>query len=261
MNDFYTDTLQELLNKNLITQHMRILVVCGGEHDKQALEHTGFQNVTISNLDTRMKGNEFAPFVWTLQDAEKIAFKDNEFDFCIAHDGLHHCRSPHRALLEMYRVAVCGLLVFEPRDSIVARLGVLLNFGQEYEVSGISWNDFNYGGVENTEIPNYVYRWSEREVKKTISSFAPWGRHRFFFFYRLRIPWMRLQALRNKFWLITAYALQPFLRVFTWIFPKQCNNFAFAVFRPPVPQNLHPWIEHREGEFRINRPWLQQRYQ
>jgi len=55
MNDFYTDTLQYLLRKKLITEHMRILVVCGGEHDKQALEQTGFRDVTISNLDRRMK--------------------------------------------------------------------------------------------------------------------------------------------------------------------------------------------------------------
>ncbi|PYK98877.1 MAG: hypothetical protein DME19_10830 [Verrucomicrobia bacterium] len=260
MNGFYTDTLLHLLSNDLVRRDMRILVVCGGEHDKQALEHSGFRNVTISNLDARMNGKEFAPFTWSFQDAEKIAFRDNEFDFCIVHDGLHHCRSPHRALLEMYRVARCGLLVFEPRDSLVARLGLLLNFSQEYEVSGISWNEFTYGGVQNTEIPNHVYRWTEREVKKTISSFAPWGRHEYLFFYRLRVPWMRLRALRNKLWLTAAYAALPFLRLFTWIFPKQCNNFAFAVFKPAVPQNLHPWIEHRDGEFRINRPWLQKRY-
>jgi hypothetical protein len=34
-------------------------------------------------------------------------------------------------------------------------------------------DEYLYGGVKNTPIPNYVYLWTEREVTKTISSFAP----------------------------------------------------------------------------------------
>jgi SAM-dependent methyltransferase len=70
---------------------------------------------------------EFAPFLWSFQDAERLTFAENEFDFCIVHSGLHHCYSPHRALLEMYRVARVGLLVFEPRDGALVRLGMRLN--------------------------------------------------------------------------------------------------------------------------------------
>jgi len=260
MNDFYTDTLQYLLRKKLITEHMRILVVCGGEHDKQALEQTGFRDVTISNLDRRMKGTQFAPFAWSFQDAENLTFKDNEFDFCIIHDGLHHCQSPHRALTEAYRVAREGLLVVEPRDSLASRLARALNFAQDYEVSGLSWNDYAYGGVKNTEVPNFVYRWTEREVKKTVASFAPWGHHRFFFFYRLRIPWMRLRALKNKLWLVATIAGFPFLKLFTLIFPRQCNSFGFAVLKPQIPRDVLPWIVFREGAPRINKDWVQKRY-
>ncbi len=260
MTDFYADTLKRLLQKNLVHQRMKVLAVCGGEKDKKALEQTGFHDVTISNLDVRMKGKEFAPFAWSLQDAENLAFKDGEFDFCIIHDGLHHCQSPPRALTEPYRVAKNGLLVFEPRDSLSSRLARILNFAQDYEVSGISWNDYSFGGVKNTEIPNFVYRWTEQEVKKTIASFAPWGHHRFLFFYCLRIPWMRLRALKNKFWLAAAIAGFPFLKLLTLIFPRQCNNFAFAVFKPEVPRDLQPWIEFREDTPRIKKTWFQARY-
>src|SRR5690349_10611088 len=213
MDVFYIGTLKRLIRDRFVHQGMKIIVVCGGEQDGRALKQTGFRDVTISNLDPRIKGKEFAPFAWSFQDAENLAFKDNEFDFCIVHDGLHHCQSPHRALTEAYRVANDGFLVFEPRDSIVSRLARVLNFAQDYEVSGLSWNDCAFGGVKNTEVPNFVYRWTEREVKKTVASFAPWGRHRFLFFYSLRIPWMRLRALKNKVWLVATIAGFPLLKL------------------------------------------------
>lgn len=39
-------------------------------------------------------------------------------------------------------------------------LGVAL----DYELPAVSENNFTHGGVENGPIPNYVYRWTEREV-------------------------------------------------------------------------------------------------
>ena len=37
-----------------------------------------------------------------------FGFEDGAFDFVVVHQGLHHCHSPHRGLLEMYRVARRG---------------------------------------------------------------------------------------------------------------------------------------------------------
>ena len=53
--------------------------------------------------------------MWTLR------LEDNAVDFCIAHNGLHHCVSPHQGLLELFRVARRGIVVFEPRDSFLTR--------------------------------------------------------------------------------------------------------------------------------------------
>jgi ubiquinone/menaquinone biosynthesis C-methylase UbiE len=55
-------------------------------------------------------GDEFAPFSWSFQDAEQLSFEDEAFDYVFVHAGLHHCASPHRALLEMYRVARRGIM-------------------------------------------------------------------------------------------------------------------------------------------------------
>jgi ubiquinone/menaquinone biosynthesis C-methylase UbiE len=99
----------EILCKSGIPKNKSVLVVCGGELDRNIVVDEGFTAVTISNLDERIRGNEFAPYAWSFQDAEALSFPDDAFDYCMVHAGLHHCASPHRALLEMYRVARRGV--------------------------------------------------------------------------------------------------------------------------------------------------------
>ena len=104
------------------------------------LEDLGFTDVVISNVDTRTTSAAFAPFEWSFQDAEDLTYPDDSFDFCIVHSGLHHCKSPHEALLEMYRVSRQGVLVFEPCDNLTTRIGVWLGIGQEYEIAAVAGN-------------------------------------------------------------------------------------------------------------------------
>ena len=260
MADFYTDTIRKLVRRGHLSPDMRVLVVCGGLLDLQVLGTCGFKNVVISNLDSRMRGDEFAPFRWSFQDAEALTFEDNEFDFCIVHSGLHHCYSPHRALLEMYRVSRLGVLIFEPRDGWLVRLGVLLGMGQDHELAAVYDNDLTFGGVRNSEVPNYVYRWTPREVRKTIRSYAPVGHHRFEFFYALRVPWVRLKLLRNKAYLAGVLAALPVLKALSPIMPALCNNFAFLVLKPRIPEDLFPWLTAANGKLALNKGWLTARY-
>jgi len=259
-DDFYSGTLSWLLETRILKRDMRILVVCGSHPDKEVLSGLGFRDVMISNLDVRLKGDEFAPFAWSHQDAEHLTFRDGTFDFAIVHNGLHHCYSPHRALLEMYRVSKQGLVVFEPRDTLFVRLGVRLNFGQDYEVAAVVDNQPAFGGVKNTFIPNYVYRWTEREVEKTISSFAPWGRHRFLYRYALRVPWARLKRMKNRLFYSLIRLLLPLLRLLFRLFPRQANGFAFVVVKSRVPEDLHPWLRVNDDGLVLNEDWVRSRY-
>ena len=151
MGDFYSETLRRLLNDGWIGLNSSVLVVCGGGYDRDVFHGLGFRRVTISNLDSRLDsrrdGSEFAPYPWSLQDVERLRFEDGAFDFVVVHQGLHHCHSPHRGLLEMYRVARRGMLAFEPRDTRLVRLGVRLGFGQEYEIAAVAGNGLRAGGV------------------------------------------------------------------------------------------------------------------
>jgi SAM-dependent methyltransferase len=257
---FYTDTLRQIMRLGMLSPEMHVLVACAGAYDRDVLVELGFRHVTISNLDVRLRGDEFAPFAWSYQDVERLTFSDNSFDFAIVHNGLHHCFSPHRGVLELYRVAKKGILAFEPRDTLLVRLGTRLNFGQTYELASVSHHGMEFGGVGNTAIPNYIYRWTEREFEKTILTYAPIGEHRFVYRYAMRVNWARLRSMRNRAFAGLVVAALPGLRLIFKAFPRQANGFAFAVAKPQMPRDLHPWLSLQDGKVGVNDAWIEARY-
>jgi hypothetical protein len=88
---------------------------------------------------------------------------------------LHHCASPHRALLEMYRVARKAAAVFEARDSLMMRSAIALGFTGDFELEAVSGEGYESGGLNNGPIPNSNFRWTEREVVETIRAADPAG--------------------------------------------------------------------------------------
>jgi SAM-dependent methyltransferase len=259
-DDFYRDTVRQLLERGVLARDMRVLAACAGPYDRDVLLELGFTDVTISNLDVRLTGNEFAPYAWSYQDVEHLSFPDEAFDFAFVHNGLHHCQSPHRGLLELYRVSRRGVLAFEPRDTLLVRLGTRLNFGQTYEFAAVSHHGLEFGGVGNTAIPNYIYRWTEREFEKTILTYAPIGMHRFHYAYAVRVNWSRLKAMRNRALALAVMASLPLLRQVFRAFPRQANGFAFAVEKPRLPADLHPWLRHEQDRIVVDQQWIEARY-
>jgi SAM-dependent methyltransferase len=222
---FYERTLQQLLDDGLVERGWRVLVVAGGQVDREAFAATGFTDVTVTNLSE--DGDE-------RQDAEALTYEDEAFDFAVISAGLHHCASPHKALLELYRVARHGILALEARDSSLMRLAQRIGVVDDYELTAVADNGFAAGGVRNTAVPNFVYRWTEREVEKTIASAAPQRTHRFVWFRELELPVSVLELGGKARW---RFAAAP-LRLVTKAFPKQANLFAFGVFRT----GLQPWM-------------------
>lgn len=259
-DEFYADTLAWLLDREVLRKDMKILVVCGGKADRDTLLKTGFQEVTITNLDSQMKHGDFAPFAGRVEDVEALSCEDEEYDVCIAHNGLHHCYSPHRGLLEMFRVSKLGVLVFEPRDSLLTRLGVKLGLGQQYETEAVAANGCVAGGARDSAVPNFVYRWTERDIEKTIRSFCPWGNPRFIYRYALRVPWERLGAMKNQTYHILVRCFLPLMRLFFLCVPKQANGFAFAVIKPRRPEDLYPWLRLENGQPIPDVAWMRREY-
>ena len=234
--------LSEILRKTRIPRDQSVLVVCGGEFDRDTLLEEGYTAVTISNLDDRVRGDEFAPYAWSFQDAEGLSFPDRSFDYCIVHAGLHHCASPHRALLEMYRVARHGVLAFEARDSLMMRMAVRAGRVPVYETCAVRSHNFRYGGVRNTGVPNYIYRWTETEVEKTIASYAPHAPHRIRYYYGLRVPEERLPFASNARLQWLSRGTKRIVEVSTRLFEKQGNLFAFFIEKPEET-TLFPWLK------------------
>ncbi|WP_213284892.1 class I SAM-dependent methyltransferase [Bradyrhizobium sp. sGM-13] len=225
---FYVEVLRRLLAENTISTADRVLVVCGGPLDETVFRETGFRNVTVTGIDREGE---------LRQDAESLTYGDGAFDVVVVHAGLHHCYSPHRALLEMYRVARKCALAFESRDSLLMRSAVRLGLTLDYEVNSVVDGK---GGVADTGTPNFVYRWTEREVIKTVASYDPKRPPTVQFYYDMRLPIQRFSRSGQAVLRAIATAIEPLSRVFARIAPKQCNEFAFAVTKRSEP---HPWIK------------------
>jgi ubiquinone/menaquinone biosynthesis C-methylase UbiE len=254
---FYRRVLGELLADDLLRRDMSVLVVAGGPADRDAFQAHGFENVTITNVDDGAA--DVAPYAWERQDAEALAYEDESFDLAVVSAGLHHCRSPHRALLELYRVARVAALALESRDSALMRLAVRLGAVDEYELAAVAAHGLRSGGVANTSTPNYVYRWSEREVEKTVASFAPHARHRIRYFREFELPEALVEADRGaRAGLLRVAA--PVVTGVTRVLPTQANLFAFAIEKPRLPADLQPWMRVEKGELRPDPEVVGRRY-
>jgi SAM-dependent methyltransferase len=259
--DHYLEVLENLLKEKVIDTSSHILVACGGTTDRNTLMRAGLNNCVISNLDSRQSADEFLPLGWSYQDAEAMSYADGAFDFCIVHEGLHHCRSPHSAMIEMLRVAKRGILIIEPAENIFTKLGVKMGFGQEYEQAAVYGNDCLFGGFQNTFIPNYLYRFSPSDIRKTLLCARPEMPLNFKFTHYLRLPWEQLRLRKNHLRLTIVSAINPILILFQRLLPGVfANQMTALVLKPTDPMKVQPWLRREGDHTQLNMEWFQERF-
>lgn len=223
--------LIKLLKSGWIQKKNSVLVVCGSNHDDEILKRLGFKNRLITSAYDKL------PNIKTYQqlDAQKLTFKDNSFDVVLVNLGLHHCASPHQALCEMYRVAKKTVIVHEAQDSLIVRLMTKLGLVLEYEVAK---NEYSRGTFAKSRIVNFVYRWTKREVRKTINSFDPSKQHNIqyyseFSFYDNFLGhggfWEHKTAVKMLGKTILTRAINFLVFLLNLVASSQGNNFAFIV--------------------------------
>ena len=205
----------------------------------------GFTNVVVSN-STRRSPRWCPRARWSYQDAQSLTYDDRSFDWVFVSEGLHHCRSPHRALGEMYRVCREGIVAIEARDSALMRLAVRVGMADAYELAAVTDQGYRTGGLDNTSVPNHVYRWTEAEVVKTLRSYDPTGEPRIEFRYGLRLPTAEATGRRRR---LAGQIAKPALRLLCALFKRQSNQLGVIARRPT---ELYPWLHLVEGEVRFN---------
>ena len=127
-----------------IDPYEKLLVIGGSWQDVELLICAGFKDITLSNFQPEPEedahANSGAKVKLLAIDAEQIDLPDGSFDFVFAHEVLHHCRSPHRALCEMLRVASKHIVLLEPNDSLSMRVLTWAGFSFPYEIFSVVYH-------------------------------------------------------------------------------------------------------------------------
>ena len=168
---FYSRIIKKYLKYKIDSS---ILVLGAGSLDRQVLDK--YSNIFFTNIDQQ---NDIK--IKSDIDMRNLPYDDESYDYVITHASIHHCSKPHAAVLEMLRIAKSGVIFIESRDCFLTRLSCWLGLSEIYEYSAV--NNDEHGGVDNTNIPNFVYRWTEREVWKLISSYKPLNKYKLYFDY------------------------------------------------------------------------------
>jgi SAM-dependent methyltransferase len=258
--ELYLRAITDLVEAKILATSMTVLVVCGGAVDRDTLRRAGFTHFVVSNLDKDGAGR-LAEGEWSYQDAEALTYPDNSFDFCIVHHGLHHCRSPHKAIGEMLRVARLGTLTIEPADNHFTSLGVRLGFGQDYEHAAVHSHDYLFGGVRNSSVPNYIYRFTAREIRKTALCFEPTQKLEFKFNHSLQVPWAQLTFRKSGMKKLTVRLVLPVLLLAQALLPRAfANQIVSVILKQEEANSLHPWLVRNGSEISPNKQWFAARY-
>lgn len=197
--NFYCKIIKKYL-KNKIKN--TILVLGAGNLDKEILKkysNTFFTNINAQNEKMIKNGISM----------QNLPYNNNSYDYVITHASIHHCSRPHAAILEMLRVAKYGVIFIESHDCLLTKLSCKLGFSEIYEYSAVESDA--HGGVDNTNIPNFVYRWTEREVIKLINSYKPLNKYKIYFDYDY------------DFKFLNNFLINFFLWIFFHIFINQKN--------------------------------------
>lgn len=167
-------TFARLLRLNVERGVMRlddsVLVQFAGTFDEMVCKEVGLTNCTFVNIAPDSPSSEIAG---APMDAHDMPYDALSFDHVVGHSGLHHCSRPHEALHEMYRIARKTVLFVENQDSAAMRLATRAGVVSWHELPAVIDGDYNSGGVDGTGVPNFVYRWTRRDLKKAVAAFDP----------------------------------------------------------------------------------------
>lgn len=93
--------------------------------DAIRMKKRGFENVTPTDIcETLLKESKERGFIenYGVENAERLSFDDNSYDYVFCKESYHHFPRPYIALYEMLRVASKAVFLVEPNDAPMAQL-------------------------------------------------------------------------------------------------------------------------------------------
>lgn len=149
--------------------------------DANYLIRNNINNVLATSIsDELLKRSKEDGFIsdYKIENAERLSFENNSFDFVLCKESYHHFPRPMIALYEMLRVAQTGVIIIEPNDEIIKtinesislvkskdRLQLIKDFIRDFlRIKRYEYNSYPKPIYET--VGNYVYSASEREFEK-----------------------------------------------------------------------------------------------
>jgi len=265
----FEETLRRCTATVGIDVKQSVLIVGGSFRDAHSLYRAGFRRMTLSNVeplvdvDGKTEPMPDADITLLYADLEKLRVADASYDLVLAHEVLHHCRSPHAALVEMLRVSRRNIVLMEPNDSLAMRWLIRLRFSTPYELPAVIYNEYKKGGVNNTDIPNFIYRWDPRTIYQTVAACLPEREFGLYLrrYWDFNITAEELERRREtrigvitkvtgpRHFIALLHGFQAVANSLPWI-AGQGNKFFACITKQHV---LKPWIVERDGAFGFNR--------
>lgn len=119
------------------------------------------------------------------ENAERLTFENDSFDYVLCKESYHHFPRPYAAVYEMLRVAKSAVVIIEPQDPITKMPLLLLIINllapNSKLINKIWKNRFSYEPVGN-----FVYKVSEREFEKLAAG--------------LGLPMIAFKKINPNFW-------------------------------------------------------------
>lgn len=152
-----------------------ILALGTNHNEVRDLPKFNFNEIIISNLSepddetlSMYKKNGKDPRIkFAKEDLEKINRKSRSHDVVFCKESLHHIPRPYSGLYEMLRVCKKAAIFIEPHSSFFGRIFEKLKISSKHEgnprINVKLRKDFHDGC--------YVYRWSARDLEKTLNSY------------------------------------------------------------------------------------------
>jgi len=238
----FAHLLRSHLERGVVRPDDSVLVQFAGTFDEMVCKEVGLTNCTFVNIAPDSPSSEIGGAV---TDAHRMPYESASFDHVMGHSGLHHCSRPHEALHEMYRIARKTVLFVENQDSGLMRAATKAGVVGWYELVAVIADGYDTGGVDGTGVPNFVYRWTRRDLYKTVAAYDPAYDIPIEFHTEWNLGSGRAasEILQRKLRLDDAQATRVFTRgqkVLNKVASRQGNIFA-ATIRKDLA-TLQPWM-------------------